>query len=278
MIDECLPFTTAKSEPFLYLSACCTLYYPPQRPFLFSSLLYVLFSQGGLILPMEPNGYMKEETKRMNGGGGGVAESELDPWTAWAYKPRTISLLLIGACLLMWLPLSLLCFSSPLCVTHNPHVCLFFCFLNWVSWASGALDPESTTSEDIVTSVKRFSFSMLLFLFSFESIITYSILCFLLLGECGLWLLSFLLTLCSRLLQRNHLIYFLLLPLVLPLSLTKLVAVMQGFNQATSCYLALSSWISRHLLSFTYFFALPGSLFSSLSMPVIIVALLCSWF
>ena len=26
---------------------------------------------------------------------------ELDPWTAWAYKPRTITLLLIGACFLM---------------------------------------------------------------------------------------------------------------------------------------------------------------------------------
>lgn len=26
---------------------------------------------------------------------------EFDPWTAWAYKPRTISMLLIGACLLM---------------------------------------------------------------------------------------------------------------------------------------------------------------------------------
>ncbi|RID48434.1 hypothetical protein BRARA_I04946 [Brassica rapa] len=78
---------------------------------------------------MEPNGYMKEETKRMNGGGGGVAESELDPWTAWAYKPRTISLLLIGACLLIW--------------------------------ASGALDPESTTSEDIVTSVKRGVWAMI---------------------------------------------------------------------------------------------------------------------
>ncbi|KAH0913154.1 hypothetical protein HID58_036475 [Brassica napus] len=77
---------------------------------------------------MEPNGYMKEETKRMNGGGD-VAESELDPWTAWAYKPRTISLLLIGACLLIW--------------------------------ASGALDPESTTSEDIVTSVKRGVWAMI---------------------------------------------------------------------------------------------------------------------
>lgn len=27
--------------------------------------------------------------------------NELDPWTAWAYKPHTISLLLLGACLLM---------------------------------------------------------------------------------------------------------------------------------------------------------------------------------
>jgi phosphatidylserine synthase 2 len=62
----------------------------------------------------------------MNGGGGDV-ETDLDPWTAWAYKPRTISLLLIGACFLIW--------------------------------ASGALDPDSTTSDDLVTSVKRFSFS-----------------------------------------------------------------------------------------------------------------------
>lgn len=28
-------------------------------------------------------------------------EDEFDPWTAWAYKPRTITLLLIGACFLM---------------------------------------------------------------------------------------------------------------------------------------------------------------------------------
>lgn len=26
---------------------------------------------------------------------------DVDPWTAWAYKPRTISLLFIGACFLM---------------------------------------------------------------------------------------------------------------------------------------------------------------------------------
>ncbi|CAE5957532.1 unnamed protein product [Arabidopsis arenosa] len=81
---------------------------------------------------MEPNGYRKERRKeqhlgRMNGGGD--VESDLDPWTAWAYKPRTISLLLIGACFLIW--------------------------------ASGALDPESTTSDDLVTSVKRGVWAMI---------------------------------------------------------------------------------------------------------------------
>ncbi|KAJ8493588.1 hypothetical protein OPV22_015309 [Ensete ventricosum] len=54
---------------------------------------------------------------------------EFDPWTAWAYKPRTISLLLIGACLLVW--------------------------------ASGALDPERTESNDVVTSVKRGVWAMI---------------------------------------------------------------------------------------------------------------------
>jgi phosphatidylserine synthase 2 len=82
---------------------------------------------------MEPNGYRKERRKeqhlgRMNGGGGDV-ETDLDPWTAWAYKPRTISLLLIGACFLIW--------------------------------ASGALDPDSTTSDDLVTSVKRGVWAMI---------------------------------------------------------------------------------------------------------------------
>lgn len=37
-----------------------------------------------------------------NGGIGPLAAAdELDPWTAWAYKPRTITLLLVGACFLM---------------------------------------------------------------------------------------------------------------------------------------------------------------------------------
>ncbi|KAG6396604.1 hypothetical protein SASPL_142757 [Salvia splendens] len=51
------------------------------------------------------------------------SEDEHDPWTAWAYKPRTITLLLIGACFLVW--------------------------------ASGALDPERGSETELVTSVKR---------------------------------------------------------------------------------------------------------------------------
>ncbi|KAI7725379.1 hypothetical protein M8C21_015949 [Ambrosia artemisiifolia] len=58
-----------------------------------------------------------------------TCDDELDPWTAWAYKPRTITLLFIGSCLLIW--------------------------------ASGALDPESNSSDDIVTSVKRGIWAMI---------------------------------------------------------------------------------------------------------------------
>ncbi|KAG5392287.1 hypothetical protein IGI04_022250 [Brassica rapa subsp. trilocularis] len=81
---------------------------------------------------MEPNGYNRKERKREPFGrmnGNGDVDAELDPWTAWAYRPRTISLLLIGACFLIW--------------------------------ASGALDPESTTSDDLVTSVKRGVWAMI---------------------------------------------------------------------------------------------------------------------
>lgn len=60
-------------------------------------------------------------------GGGGV--EEYDPWTAWLYKPRTISVLLVGACLLIW--------------------------------ASGALDPEGATSHDRMTSIRRGVWAMI---------------------------------------------------------------------------------------------------------------------
>ncbi|GER29917.1 phosphatidylserine synthase [Striga asiatica] len=57
------------------------------------------------------------------------SEDDLDPWTAWAYKPRTITFLLIGACFLVW--------------------------------ASGALDPERTSETDLVTTVKRGLWAMI---------------------------------------------------------------------------------------------------------------------
>ncbi|XP_006360430.1 CDP-diacylglycerol--serine O-phosphatidyltransferase 1-like [Solanum tuberosum] len=77
---------------------------------------------------MEPNGYRKGNKRNLvtvqNGNHNPLnVDEELDPWTAWAYKPRTITLLLIGACFLIW--------------------------------ASGALEPQSTSSSDVTTSVKR---------------------------------------------------------------------------------------------------------------------------
>ncbi|CAL9771059.1 unnamed protein product, partial [Musa acuminata subsp. burmannicoides] len=78
------------------------------------------------LMLMEANGLVKI-TRRNHMAQGDFGE--LDPWTAWAYKPRTISLLLIGTCILVW--------------------------------ASGALDPESTASKDIVSSVKRGVWAMI---------------------------------------------------------------------------------------------------------------------
>ena len=55
---------------------------------------------------MEPNGHRKmrrshltaQESSSLN-----LSEviDELDPWTAWAYRPHTIKLLFIGTCFLM---------------------------------------------------------------------------------------------------------------------------------------------------------------------------------
>ncbi|KMT19495.1 hypothetical protein BVRB_1g011180 isoform C [Beta vulgaris subsp. vulgaris] len=72
----------------------------------------------------------REDINRVNGDASySCADDELDPWTAWAYKPRTITLLFIGACFLIW--------------------------------ASGALDPERSRSDDVVTSVKRGVWAMI---------------------------------------------------------------------------------------------------------------------
>lgn len=57
-------------------------------------------------MAMEPNGHRKGSKKstvtRQNGDHSTLnIEDELDPWTSWANKPHTITLLFIGACLLM---------------------------------------------------------------------------------------------------------------------------------------------------------------------------------
>ncbi|PKI69423.1 hypothetical protein CRG98_010221, partial [Punica granatum] len=76
---------------------------------------------------MEPNNHGRQRRRdhhvHANGEGSlAYPHGDLDPWTAWAYRPRTITLLLVGACFLIW--------------------------------ASGALDPEGSSPGDIVISVK----------------------------------------------------------------------------------------------------------------------------
>ncbi|CAA6665448.1 unnamed protein product [Spirodela intermedia] len=83
---------------------------------------------------MGVNGVQKsKKIDRTDGSVNGVKlmnnPNDHDPWTAWAYTPRTITLLMLGACLLVW--------------------------------ASGALDPESTASNDRATSVKRGVWAMI---------------------------------------------------------------------------------------------------------------------
>ena len=44
----------------------------------------------------------RDHNARENGDTSSLASAdELDPWTAWTCKPRTLSLLLVGACFLM---------------------------------------------------------------------------------------------------------------------------------------------------------------------------------
>ncbi|KZV19516.1 CDP-diacylglycerol--serine O-phosphatidyltransferase 1 [Dorcoceras hygrometricum] len=83
---------------------------------------------------MEVNGHQKARHKDFALHQNGYLNSssidyQFDPWTSWAYKPHTISFLLIGACFLVW--------------------------------ASGVLDPEGSADNDIVTSVKRGVWAMI---------------------------------------------------------------------------------------------------------------------
>ncbi|MCO5588877.1 hypothetical protein L7F22_042838 [Adiantum nelumboides] len=61
--------------------------------------------------------------------GTSIEEKDLDPWTAWAYRPRTLTFLLLGACLLVW--------------------------------ASGALDPDASSQHDSATNVYRGIWAMI---------------------------------------------------------------------------------------------------------------------
>lgn len=55
-----------------------------------------------MVSPMEPRSRRRNIVAHENGDvSTSLVEDDLDPWTAWAYRPRTISLLLVGACLLM---------------------------------------------------------------------------------------------------------------------------------------------------------------------------------
>ncbi|KAA0046299.1 CDP-diacylglycerol--serine O-phosphatidyltransferase 1-like isoform X1 [Cucumis melo var. makuwa] len=106
---------------------------------------------------MEPDGPKRARKRNYlvqeNGDYNSLSVGEdLDPWTAWAYKPRTISLLLIGACFLI--------FNSLIFSTKETSVS-FTLLLVLTSWASGALDPQNAAHEDSATSVKRGVWAMI---------------------------------------------------------------------------------------------------------------------
>ncbi|KAL0538713.1 hypothetical protein IC582_022868 [Cucumis melo] len=87
---------------------------------------------------------------------------DLDPWTAWAYKPRTVSLLLLGACFLITMAFDIYSFGldSNTLDRKNKGRALETLFPS-ACWASGALDPECAASSDLVSSVKRGVWAMI---------------------------------------------------------------------------------------------------------------------
>ncbi|XP_023541085.1 CDP-diacylglycerol--serine O-phosphatidyltransferase 1-like isoform X2 [Cucurbita pepo subsp. pepo] len=87
---------------------------------------------------------------------------DLDPWTAWAYKPRTVSLLLVGACFLITMVFDIYSFgldSNTLDRKNNGRA--LEALFPSACWVSGALDPECTASSDLVTSVTRGVWAMI---------------------------------------------------------------------------------------------------------------------
>ncbi|KAE8726058.1 CDP-diacylglycerol--serine O-phosphatidyltransferase 1 [Hibiscus syriacus] len=76
--------------------------------------------------PMEPNGHTRVRRRdhliQENGDDGLLCFiDELNPWTAWAYNPRTISLLFIGACFLMGVLVMIAVFLAY-CLLRTPTV------------------------------------------------------------------------------------------------------------------------------------------------------------
>lgn len=158
------------------------------------------------------------------------------------------------------------------------------------SWASGALDPESTSSGDLVSSVKRYTIfiatSLLFFpcLWSFLTLNTtlpccffeyeshfWCICLFFLIGVYGQWLQCFLLIACFKHLQRKFLYlgyyakpsWFCSLPYVMMTGTTNIVNISKISWYAKNWemrYLILPqcfkiSWISENLALFFWGFA-----------------------
>ncbi|KAA3456114.1 CDP-diacylglycerol--serine O-phosphatidyltransferase 1-like isoform X2 [Gossypium australe] len=114
---------------------------------------------------MEPNGHRRlrrrDHLVQENGDPDlSCSIDELDPWTAWAYKPRTISFLFVGACFLMMARLHWKYYAS-FGVLKDMCFKGYYGYSDSMDWASGALDPESNKSGDLVTSVKRGVWAMI---------------------------------------------------------------------------------------------------------------------
>ena len=72
----------------------------------FDLVCYYGYFVGSICQRLEVNGRHKPTREYIDRECNGVKPpnnfGEVDPWTAWAYRPRTISLLLMGTCFLMW--------------------------------------------------------------------------------------------------------------------------------------------------------------------------------
>ncbi|KAI4379133.1 hypothetical protein MLD38_005467 [Melastoma candidum] len=78
---------------------------PPLFVSISSSYIGLVSELAGFYMELNNHSRRSERRSSMLANGIGMSaavDDDFDPWMAWAYKPRTISLLLIGACLLIW--------------------------------------------------------------------------------------------------------------------------------------------------------------------------------